>query len=92
MNIRHRPARFFERGPAVGGQEWVIGDPAGSEIKMPETARRNLTPRIARMLRELEGPAAAMMVPGDAMEAKRARRKRGPVLPPPLAMPAGARR
>jgi len=58
---------------------------------MPETARRNLTPRIARMLRELEGPAAAMMVLGDAIEAKLARRKRGPALPP-LAMPAGARR
>ncbi len=58
---------------------------------MPETARRILTPRIARMLRELEGPAAAMMLLGDVMEAKLARRKRGPVLPP-FAIPAGARR
>ena len=58
---------------------------------MPETARRNLTPRIARMLRELEDPAAAMAV-GDAMEAKLARKKRGPVLPPlALTLPAAAR-
>jgi hypothetical protein len=59
---------------------------------MPETARRNLTPRLARMLRELEGPAAAAMALGDAMEAKLARKKRGPVLPPlALTLPAAAR-
>lgn len=59
---------------------------------MPETARRNLTPRIARMLRELEGPAAPTMALEDTMEAKPARRKRDPVLPSlALPLPAGAR-
>lgn len=59
---------------------------------MPETARRNLTPRIARMLRELEGPAATAMALEDAMEAKLARKKRGPVLPSlALPLPAAAR-
>ncbi|HYR00551.1 MAG TPA: hypothetical protein VET86_10940, partial [Casimicrobiaceae bacterium] len=45
----------------------------------------------ARMLRELEDPAAAMAL-GDAVEAKLARKKRGPVLPPlALTLPAAAR-
>ena len=56
---------------------------------MPETPRRNLTPRIARMLRELEGSAATTLTLEDAVEAKLARKKRGPVLPP-LAMPLPA--
>lgn len=45
---------------------------------MPETARRNLTPRIARMLRELEGAAPTTTPLRDATEARLARKQRGP--------------
>ncbi len=53
---------------------------------MPETVRRSLTPRVARMLRELEGPVAASMALEEVMETRLAHRKREPALPP-LVMP-----